>query len=224
VSDPDDRAAPSAARDLAAAIALLLAIAAVALPLPYGVPSLIPLVAIASLSLWLDGTSWADAGLRARIDGALEIAVGSAVGIAALAAGVWLFAPAFGGATGVGFNAAPEVRGNGAFLFSALILAWASAFAAEMIFRGWLLRLIEQSARRHAVAATPAIAWGVIGSAIFQVAVLAPDGPLDALGAFLAAVGYAALYLGSRRGLVAGIACRGAFDTANLLLIYLRII
>jgi membrane protease YdiL (CAAX protease family) len=221
-STPDSAAAaPSLVRDLRAAIAVAAAIAALLLPLPGSIPALIPLVAIASLSLWLEGTAWSAVGLRAAISFRLEAAVGSACGLAALAAGVWLFAPGLGI---TGFNAAPEVRGNGAFLVSALTIAWATAFAAEMLFRGWLFRLVEEAALRHRLPPAAAIAWGVLASAAFQVAVLDPGGPVAAFGAFLAAIGYAALYLGSGRSLVAPIACRGAFDSANLFLIYFKLI
>lgn len=197
----------------------LLCVPALALP----VPAAAPLLAAAAVSLWLRGKGFGDVGLAATTDSWAIFATGLVLGALALAAAAWLLGPAVQkiASKQVEFNYLPPVRGNAAVLVQAVILAWAAAAAAEMVFRGYLLdRLTGDLGLSNA--------WAIaLSSALYGWAVAAGQGPglgPRFAGGLVMGAGYGALYLAGRRNLVLPIAFHGAFESGNLLLMYLRLI
>ncbi|MEM9489891.1 MAG: hypothetical protein AAGC55_12150, partial [Myxococcota bacterium] len=141
-SQMDDSVSDSASGRGSAVLAvaeLIVLLTVSVLPLP--VPVLIPLLAVAALSLWLRGLGFADAGLAADQRTGIAFAAGLVGGAIAVAVAAWLLGPAVQAVIGrpVDFNVLPPLRGNSELLVQAMILAWAGAAAAELVFRGYLL-------------------------------------------------------------------------------------
>lgn len=190
------------------------------------VPAAIPLLVLASVSLWLRDKGFAQVGLVATPRAWPHFAIGVVLGVAGFVAASAVLGPAgrFAGLA-IDFNHLPPVRGNGAVLLSALVLAWASALAAEMVFRGYVLDRLLGDLRLSPIAA-------VVIAAVVYGWVLAPgqDPGQDPgtiarfAGAALMGVGYGALYFAGRRNLILPIAFHGAFESTNLLVLYLRLL
>ena len=194
------------------------------LPLP--VPAAVPLLVLAALSLWLRGKGFAEVGLVATPRAWPHVAIGVVLGVAAFIASSALVGPAARLAgLGVDFNHLPPVRDNGSVLLSALLLAWAGAAAAEMVFRGYVLDRLAGDLRLSSFTAV------LVGAALYGWALAAGQDPgqdpgslARVAGAALMGVGYGALYFAAGRNLLLPIAFHGAFESTNLLLLYLRLL
>ncbi len=209
--------------ELAAVAALLGWLPSLTLP----VPGVVVLLAAASLSVWLRGQSWERLGLEGGPDLGLHILTGAVLGTLVFAVSMGLWAPALEAASGhaVEFNLLPEARGNAIVLVSALLLVWAGAWAAEMVFRGYLLRRVEDAFGGGAAATAVAVAISALAYGWFA-ATTGEYGslPLRFVGAAVMGVGYGLLYFAGGRRLALPIVFHGAFETTNLVLIYGQII
>ncbi len=197
----------------------LLVIPTLALPLPAAAPLLVA----AALSLWLRGKGFGDVGLSATSDSWPSFGIGLMLGAVALTGAAWLLGPALQqlASVSVEFNHLPPVRGNVEVLIQALILVWAGAAAAEMVFRGYLL---DRLTRELGLSDLWAI---VLSAALYGWAIALSQGTgtgAGFAGGFIMGIGYGALYLAGRRNLVLPIAFHGAFESTNLIFMYLLLL
>jgi membrane protease YdiL (CAAX protease family) len=132
--------------ELAAAAAALALVPREAEGTP-GVWLLGALLVLSSLSLWLRGASWGDVGLggAAGQRTGLYALLGLALGALAALAASFVVGPGLAAITSRSLDAsAPAaVQGSAVALVLGLLVAWAHALGAEMIFRGWLLDRVE---------------------------------------------------------------------------------
>ena len=182
----------------------------------FPISPLIGLLVLASVSLFARGKGWSDVGLRGGDGAALLLAAGVILGVAALLATAWLWAPALANMTGraVELNHLPPLRGNAALLVTALVLAVAGAFGIEMVFRGYLFERLRRLTGNDALA--------IVASAAAYAAVVADHGLAATVGALAMGIGYGYMYLAGDRSLLMPIAFHSAFDATNLVLIYLK--
>lgn len=182
-----------------AELALVLAAAAI----PVGPTPLVPMIAVASLVLWIGGRGWGELGLRGGQGAAPAALAGIAAGVIAVAA-LALVDPE---ALVVGPMAA--ARGSVGIAIVAVVLAGAAAMAAEMV-RGFAIARLEIACGGRPLAAVivAALAWAVV---------FAPATPLGALGAFAAAAGFGLLHLADGKRMVAAIAAHVAYDAGAVL-------
>jgi hypothetical protein len=196
-------------------------VAALSVSLPFS--PLVPLVVVASVSLWWRGLSWADVGLRegTALASADLLGIGAVLGAATAVLDRALWGSGLealtGGVTGLDITA--PVRGQLGMLITALVVTWIGAIAAEMVFRGYLIARLEPffddqgRAGMTLLAAAAGYAW------------LLSDGHIGGvLGGFALGVGYGFLYLAGGRNLLLPIAFHGAFESVNLVLVYLRVV
>ena len=173
------------------------------------------LVAIASISIWTRGRSWAD-----RRDPAPPelVPVGLLCGVAALIAALIVSEP-IAALTGraVEWSQYTIVRGSPQnFVVIACVVA-AQAVAIEMALRGWWLPRVLEIAPRGGVT------LAVVASALAEAAIT--RGPITTrAGAFALGLGGALLYIGGGRRLAAPMACRLGFELGAVLLAALRVI
>jgi hypothetical protein len=188
-------------------------VAAIIVSMP--IPKVVPLLVIASISLFLRGRSWVE-----RFKGpAVFAAIGLGAGAVGLAASIAVGAPIIETVSGhaVNWSMYPIVRGSGQTFVMLAIVVGISALAAEMVLRGWLVERVLELAPRHATIL--AILAGAIAEALLA------DGGLDArLGAGVFGLGLGAMYVYGGRSLVAPIAARLAFTLGALALEALQVI
>lgn len=193
--------------------------AIIALPLP--VPTFIPLLVLASVSLWVRADSWGamvDSVEHVRIDIATGLAIGTLGQL-----GLWLM---FG--SGLDLNTMPVVRGNLSLLITALIITWAgAAIASEMLFRGYLIRRVSDLLGAFGGEFSDRDSPGTVTLATMVAALLfgwhVSDGSMHTfVGGTIAGLGYGVLYW-SRKSLILPIAVHGAFESTVLVLGYLRL-
>src|SRR5262245_54348996 len=189
--------------------AAVLAAAVLALP----VPAVVPLLVVASLSLWLRGRSWAEA-----VKGpALYAAIGSAVGLAALLLALVVATPFVESFTGsaVQWSTYPIVRGSGGQAVLVAIVVGISAVAAELVLRGWLVeRVLELGGHR-----VLAILVGAVAEALIA------DGDLATrIGAGVFGIGLGWMYVAGGRSVVAPMCARLVFSLGALALEALQLV
>jgi hypothetical protein len=190
-----------------------LAIAATAI-IPLPVPAQIPLLSVASISLWVRGGSWSPRFATNR----LRVVVGIAVGAAALALAFGVIGPALEAGAGamIVWTQWGVVRGNVAAAIPVAIVVAALVVATEMILRGWIVeRVLELASGWPGRIAAVAIAAGI--EAIFLAT------PENAFGAMLFGAALGSIYLSSGRSLVAPIAARLVFELGIVVLEVARI-
>ncbi|HEX5063896.1 MAG TPA: CPBP family glutamic-type intramembrane protease [Kofleriaceae bacterium] len=186
-------------------------IAAALVPLP--VPAVVPLLIVASISLWIRGRSWTDV-----IKGPpLYAAIGVLAGATALALALLVSTPLLEAITdyAVQWSMYPVVRGSGGTLVMVMIVVGVSAVAAELVLRGWLIdRVLEL--RGHPVLAilTGAIAEGLLS-----------EGDLGMrVGAGLFGIGLGWMYVAGGRSVVAPVCARLVFSLGAVGLEALRLV
>jgi membrane protease YdiL (CAAX protease family) len=203
-------------------IALVVEMALVVLVLVVGFPisTSIPLLVLASLSLWFRGKSWTDVGFSGGDDLPLMIVIGVVLGTATMLATTWVVAPALeaSGELAVELSYLAPLRGNTKLLPTAIVLTLATVFASEMVFRGWLIERIRE--RFDDPAAGSGVA--VFLSAVVYAWAISEGRQAGAVGGFTLGLGFGFLYLAGRRSLVLPIAFHGAFQCTHLVLIYAR--
>ncbi len=190
-------------------VAVVIAAAVLALP----VPAAVPLLVVASISRWLRGRSWAEV-----IEGpALYAAVGVAAGAAALALALAVSTPLVEAITGqaVQWSTYPVVRGSAGTAVMIALVVGVGAIAAELVLRGWLVeRVLELGG--HPVLA-------VLVGAIAEAALA--EGDLGArLGAGVFGIGVGWIYVAGGRSVVAPICARLVFTLGALALETLRLV
>jgi hypothetical protein len=186
-------------------------IAAAVISLP--VPTVVPLLIAASLSLWLRGRSWAGV-----IKGpALYAAIGALAGGAALVLALFVSTPLLESISdfAVQWSMYPVVRGSSGTAIMVAIVVGVSAVAAELVLRGWLVERVLEL-RGHPVLA---ILAGAIAEALIS------DGDLGMrLGAGLFGIGCGWMYIAAGRSVVAPICARLVFSLGAVLLEALRVV
>jgi hypothetical protein len=192
-----------------AEVAVVLAAAVVPLP----VPTVVPLLVVASLSLWLRGRSWSGV-----IKGpAAYAAIGALAGVIALVLALFVSTPLLESISdaAVQWSMYPVVRGStGAAIMVAIVVA-ISAVAAELVLRGWLVERVLEL-RGHVVLA---ILAGALAEALIS------DGDLAIrIGAGIFGIGCGWIYVAGGRSVVAPICARLLFSLGALGLEALRVI
>lgn len=187
-------------------------IVAIAISLP--IPKVVPLLAVASLSLWIRGQSWST-----RLRGpSLYAAIGAGVGALGLAISIALGTPLVETVTdqAVQWSMYPIVRGSGqSFVMVAIIVA-ISALAAELVLRGWLVERVLELGRGNVVIA---LLVGACAEALLT------DGDASArIGAGLFGLGLGGMYVSGARSIVAPVCARLVFSLGALVLEATRLV
>jgi hypothetical protein len=205
----------------------VLAVLAIAVvPLPEPMPAVLPLLSVASLSLWVRGRSWADvvrgpvggAGGAGGVGGAVAAAVGAAAGAVALGFAVLAGTPAIEmlGERAVEWSAHPVVRGNPSLFALFAVYVVATAVATELVLRGWIVdRVLELSPG-------PPVLPVLVGA--FAEALIAPGDGAARMGAALFGIGLGWMYAAGGRSIVAPLCARLVFELGVVLLEAMRLI
>ncbi len=190
-------------------VAVVIAAAAVSLP----VPAVVPLLVAASLSLWLRGRSWGDV-----IKGPpLYALVGALAGGLALMLALVVSTPLVEavGDYAVQWSTWPIARGSVANTAMVMLVVGLSAVAAELVLRGWLVeRMLELGGHRVLAILVSAIAEALV-----------TDGDLAMrLGAGIFGIGLGWMYVASGRSVVAPICARLVFSIGAVVLEGLQLV
>lgn len=190
--------------------------AAVLLPLP--VPAVVPLLVVATLSVWARAGSWADAvGAEPSTWWG-----GAAVGAVALVLALLVMGPVVAEAAGgvIQWSAFPVARGHLGGALTVALLVLAGAAAAELVLRGWIA---ERVAELVGGAPARAGAIAVVVAAIFE-ALLTPGGAAARLGAGLTGLALGALWAGAGGRVAPALAARLVFALGVVGLDALRLV
>lgn len=187
-------------------------LAAALVPLP--IPNVVPLLVVASVSLYLRRTSWAD---RMRGPG-LYAAVGAGAGLLALGLAIAVGTPLVEAVTdrAVNWSMYPVVRGSGTTAVTIAIVVGVGALAAELVLRGWIVERVLELGRGPAVLAV------MVGG--FAEALLAGGSLEERIGAGIFGLGLGAMYVAAGRSVVAPICARLAFTLGALVLEATRLV
>lgn len=217
-----------------AAAAAVLALAPREAPGTPGVWVLGGLLVVGSLGLWVRGAGWGDVGLGSPVArGRLaeeprtgrHVLLGLGLGALAALAASFLVGPGLAALTGRSVESAAlaAVEGNPFLLALALVLAWAHALGAEMVFRGWLLDRLEtvwpDGARPGRDAPGP-----LILAALAYGWYLGDASAASIVGGALLGLGLGLLGRAGRPSLALPIATHGAFASLHLVLIYAGVV
>jgi hypothetical protein len=190
-------------------VAVVIAAALVALP----VPTVVPLLIVASISMWLRGRSWTSVFKGP----ALFAAVGVVAGAAALVLALFVSTPLLESISdyAVQWSMYPVVRGSAGTTIMVSIVVGVSAVAAELVLRGWLVERVLEL-RGHPVLA---ILLGAIAEALIS------DGDLAMrIGAGVFGIGCGWMYIAGGRSVVAPICARLVFSLGAVVLEALRVV
>ncbi len=203
-------------------VAIVLAAAFVALPIPV----VIPLLVAGSLSLWVRGLSWAHV-LKGP---AVYAAVGAAAGVVALLLAISLGTPLVESLTGgaVQWSTYPIVRGSPNAAVMLAVLFGIGAIASELVLRGWLVERVLELGGRPVLA----ILIGAFAEALIVFPVVQGDpgavmigGDLTArIGAGLFGLALGWMYLAGGRSVLAPICARMTFALGALALEAFRLV
>lgn len=194
-------------------LAAVLAIGLVPMP----VPRVVPLFAVASVSRWVRGRSWAE--LFDGPDG--DVRRGGAIGVVALVLALVAGTPVVEAVTAqaVQWSTFPIVRGSIPQLCAVAVLVVAAEAAMELALRGWIVDRVLELARPGIAANVLAVAVGGLGEA------LVTDGGIVArAGAAIFGLGLGTLYVTSGRRATLPMCARLAFALGALLLEGLQLI
>lgn len=207
-------AAPAPRWLLVLEVAALAACALVPLP----VPALVPLLAVAALSVAVRGSSLFAAATEGWL---FATTLGALAGLAALAAAVLVATPLLERGLGLAvvWSSAPEVRGSAAQLVVAGILAGAAALAHELVLRRWV---VERCYQLGASSATAITAGAVMEALLGPGALGEPAGLGAHLGAGVLGAGLGLLYWRGGRRVGPSVAARLALTWGALILQSLR--
>lgn len=197
-----------------------LALVGIAAFVPLPIPVVIPLLVIASLSLWIRGLSWGSV-----VKGpALVAGVGGGVGVLALALALAVGTPLVERLTdqAVQWSMYPIVRGSPTALAMVAILVGLGAVAAELVLRGWLVER-QLGLGRSPIVAT---AVGAVAEALLVFPIGRTEaGPLEVggdltarIGAGIVGVALGWMYVAAGRSIVAPLCARLTFSLGALAL------
>lgn len=177
------------------------------------------LLTFTSLSLWLRGLTWRDAGLR-RSKAWWKIAIQAVLATLLIAIAVNLIAaPLVARLVGKPVNNSrfDVIRGNLPALLGWLFGAWLlAAFGEEMIFRGYLMNRIADLVGRTRTG------WVVslLGSSLIFGVGHSYQGLAGIIDTAAIGLLLGILYLVNKRSLWVNIICHGLFDTISLISLY----
>ena len=181
-------------------------IAAAVVPLP--IPAAVPLLVVASISLWLRGRGFGEV-----VKGpALYAAIGAVAGAVALGLALLVSTPLVEALTdtAVEWSMYPIVRGSASQAIMVAIVVGVSALAAELVVHGWLVE------RALELRAPPVIA--VLLGAFAEALLAGAVGPSEAdaaitarIGTGIFGLGLAWMYLAAGRSIVAPLCARLVF-------------
>ncbi len=191
-------------------VAVVLAAALVSLP----VPVVIPLLAAASLSLWVRGRSFGNVTSTPLLYGA----VGALAGVVALVLAVALGTPLVERATdeAVQWSMYPIVRGSAMTFVTIGFIVGISAVAAELALRGWIVERVLELSRGNVVLAI------LIGA--FAEALVSPGGLSARIGAGLFGIALGWMYVASGCRVMPPILARLVFSIGALGLEAVRVV
>lgn len=193
----------------------LVALIAIALvPWPDPLPLAIPLVAAASIAMWVRGASWGDV---CRADGTQAV-VGVAVGIAALVLGLVAGTPLVEalGARTVEWSANAAVRGNTAVAGGVVVYAAMVALCMELALRGWVVDRVLGLAPGQTVLAV------LVGA--FAEAIVTPGDATVRIGAGVFGIGLGWMFVAAKRNVLAPMLARVSFAVVLVILETMRVI
>jgi hypothetical protein len=173
----------------------------------------VPLLIVASISMWLRGRSWTSVFKGP----ALFAAVGVVAGAAALVLALFVSTPLLESISdyAVQWSMYPVVRGSAGTTIMVSIVVGVSAVAAELVLRGWLVERVLEL-RGHPVLA---ILLGAIAEALIS------DGDLAMrIGAGVFGIGCGWMYIAGGRSVVAPICARLVFSLGAVVLEALRVV
>ena len=188
------------------------ALVLVACVVPLPVPAVVPLVVVASLSLWLRGRSWAEVSKARRC-----LPRSARQPVRSRSCSRSCSAPAIETITdyAVQWSMQPVVRGNVATFAIVAVVVAASAAASRLVLRGWIVeRALELGGHR-----VVAVFIGALAEAL-----LADGGVAIRIGAGLFGLGLGWMYIAGRRSVVAPICARLAFSLGALALEAMRVV
>jgi len=189
-------------------LAAIAVVAVAPLPLPAAW-----LLAIASVSLWVRGKTWAAPPGPPEL-----VPLGALCGVVALIGALMLSAPVtMMTGRAVEWTQYAVVRGSPSAFVAVTVIVVAQAVAIEMALRGWLVARVLEVAPRGG-GALAALVSGVAEASI------TPGHAAVRAGAFALGLGGAILYIGSGRRLAAPLACRVSFELGAVVLTALRLV
>ncbi|HEX2079621.1 MAG TPA: type II CAAX endopeptidase family protein [Longimicrobium sp.] len=186
----------------------------------FAIPRVVPLLLLASMSLWVRGLGWADLGLRRPRVWSRTVATAVLAALGILLAVRFVIAPLAVWVTGTSIDQSvfEPLRGNLRVLLASLLLAWTlAAFGEEMVFRGYLMRRLTDLVGGTRVGWAVAL---VVSSAFFGWA-HGYQGPAGMVATGLIGASIGLLYLRTGRNLWMAIICHAVVDTVALTLVYL---
>jgi membrane protease YdiL (CAAX protease family) len=200
---------------LTAELVVVIACAALALP----IPAQLPLLAMALISYKVRSLPWAPRFASAGV----VWAVAAAMGVVALGLAL-VVTPALEARTGglVAWTREAVVRGNPQMLVAAAVIISALTAATEVVMRGWILERIREQVAGAGRRASLLIAVGV--TAAVEAMFTGSGAGWSALGAALVSAALSGLYLAAGRSLVAPIVARLTFELGVLALESLRLV
>lgn len=204
----------SEVRELRGLVPLEVAIVGVAATVSLSIPVVIPLLAAASLSMWVRGRSFA----QLTKGPALYAAVGFAAGLVGLACAVVVGTPMVERITdqAVVWSMYPMVRGSATAFATLAVLVGLGAVAAELVLRGWIVERVLELGRGNVVLA---ILVGAVAEALVS------GGDFTArIGAGLFGIAMGWMYVAGGRSVTAPVLARLAFSVGALVLEALRVV
>jgi len=190
----------------------VIAILALAIaPLPEMVPISLPLLVVATISKWIRGRDWAEV----VHGGWFAAGIGAAVGLVALLLALVIGTPVIEALANraVEWSTWPIVRGSAMQAVIVAVIVIASAVAAELALRGWIVERVLELARPGPMANALAVATGALAEAMLV------DGDFAArLGGAAFGAGLGGLYVAAGRSVVPGLCARIAFALGALVL------
>ncbi len=201
-------------RELRGLVPLEVAIVLVAAAVPLSIPVVIPLLAAASLSMWVRGRSFA----QLTKGPALYAAIGLGAGLVSLAIAVAISTPLVERITdqAVVWSMYPMVRGSATAFATLTVLVGLGAVAAELVLRGWIVERVLELGRGNVVLA---ILVGAVAEALLS------GGDFTArIGAGLFGIAMGWMYVAGGRSVTAPVLARLAFSLGALALEALRVV
>ena len=214
-------------REMRGLVPFEVAIVLIAAVVPLPIPVVIPLLAAASLSLWVRGRSFA----LVMKGPALYALIGAATGVVGLVLAVAIGTPLVERVTdqAVQWSMYPIVRGSASAFATLAVLVGLGAVAAELVLRGWIVeRVLElfpagrsESGALHLWRGNTVLA--VLVGALAEA--LVSGGDLSArIGAGVFGIAMGWMYIAGGRSVTAPMCARLTFALGALVLEAMRVV